>query len=697
MALNFNKNGLCKASCCFVFSTIFLQASKCWNNKLQSLPISILPQVVEKKLPLDGPAKGYAVADPDPGPDPSPKSHLDDGGGYQANHEFNPEFNLDTDPDFKANLDADPGYESGYESDTDSKANEHKHLKDVSTQQPSSLSDPRKDNVYFDFKSWMETMRERADRRRNIQWKLSGDELVREVGNNGSSNSLYASEDYIVQGLNIYRAAKRICALYGQGGIVFADKAREFIEYYYDCLDQPKSEDFWIDTIKKLNKAVVLHLQKRIFKKEDENSINAKLRLAENYVGLDDTHYNVTTIFSIDGKKFALEDKKWLKPTEKQQRAYRNKESEKWYLRLDPFEQKFIDVYQKKLTDGNHYIPTQLRSIPGCRNAYQKRVMAYDENNHPILLGGYYHSGSLASPIEWADKVTDFQMTQDNWEQVTNHCKDIEVISLNYNMNLLGFEQAREKKIVEDTQKVVGNDRFMNLSINGIGTCDNLDNQFNKLVNQAVAFYQPTHSNVCKYFNEERKKKSCFEKICSFAKKEDPTADRNKAIEEIGDLKDKNLFKQLAVLEAAAKKSQIWNNVKQTAYVTDNPNATLCANYIACKAVLGQAKDQAIASVLVFCKSGKDRTGLMSYLVDTNIIVMHGLLNVTDSLIAKELAHSGHYQGLAGINAGSPGRPGLKPVKGTTLSRDYSDQLFLKAAMSTNIPLGKEPVEEIDD
>ena len=647
------------------FLILFLQAFQLCTSKGTTPSTLIPPQTIDKELLLGEPITGntYFGSEPDDVPEFDAEFHLDTNPGDESDPESSYKTNK------KTGVDANSGYDTGYESDPELDKN----------------------NICFAFEPLMQSMLRAADDRRNIMCHISGDKLTRSVGSNSGNANLYTPEDYVVIALNIYRAAKMIFELYKipeNKSDNTSKKAYELMQYY-DEYGEKKSENSWIKTIKNINSKIVLYLKDMIFKDKSLDWINERLRLAENYVGLDDTHYNVTTTFTIAGKKFALEDKKWLKLTENQQQAYINRKSEKWYKRLELFEQKLIDHYWSKIVDGNHYIPTQLRNIPGCRNAYQKRIWTYDENNNPIVLGSYHHSGSIVSPIEWEDKATDFQISKDNWEQIKQYLKNAIKVSLNYNKNLPYFKQCQEKKIVQDTEKVVGSDQFMNISVNPIGTSSHVYEKYSKLVEYIVKRYKQHYPEVCKSFKDGLKDKRFFiEKLTSF--KENPRKYRNKKIEQIKDPKDKKFFELLVELEKYTTTSPIWNNLKQsTSLISGNPNATACAIYIALMAVLKQY-NKAIPSILFSCKSGKDRTGLISLLVDAYIILI-SCPKLTQDEIIKALICSGHFQLLAANNGGMPGRSGLKSVQSDEIPNSHERQLFSEAAKHTYIDLINNP------
>ncbi|MCT4697262.1 MSCRAMM family adhesin SdrC [Candidatus Cardinium sp. TP] len=323
---------------------LLLQASICSRKRFRPALTPISAATIYKKLRYKPLSSDHALE-----------------GSQQQIIDFNPDFDDDNDNhktfnpevdsngyneiDTDSNGDSNAGYDSGYDSDKDANKNTDKDAS--ATPKPKQLSssvpDLKKHNVILDFEHTIQKMRKEADASRSIHCKLSADRLIRTVEDGpNDQHSLYAAEDYVIQGLNIYRAAKKICALYGQDASPFEVKAHDFLCYYSDHLEKP--EAFWINKIKEINQGVVAYLYKKEFLHANVDAINNKLRIAENYVGLDDTHYNVTTTFKVAGKKFALEDKKWLTLTENQKQAYRNRQSEKWYKRLDPFEQKFIDA-----------------------------------------------------------------------------------------------------------------------------------------------------------------------------------------------------------------------------------------------------------------------------------------------------------------------------------------------------------------
>ncbi|WP_243018677.1 MULTISPECIES: inositol phosphate phosphatase SopB [Candidatus Cardinium] len=579
----------------------------------------------------------------------------------QLNHSTDGMDDMDNDPyNYKPNNNASYNYSGQYdkESDDESGYGSDQESNSRSTQTISPAPTSKGIDAGFSFKKEIEAMRNKADKRRNITWHLAGDKLERIVEKN--CNSLYALEDYFVIALNIYRAAEKICLLYGKNMPAIAKDARrllscynKFVPYHdYQKNAKEKEENDWIKAIKKINFEVVAFLKKHVFPTVSLEAINKKLRLAENYVGLEDTHYDVTTTFHIKDQTFALEDKKNFPLTEKQKEKIRNRASEHWFNRLEEFEKMLFNSYVDKFLDDQHYIPTQLRDIIGCRNAYRKNVWRYDQNNQKTLLGHYYHSGSLASPNPRKDDASikaDLEITQQNWEQVQQVARDIVWLSLNRNMggqDIPLLKKLSEKKIVEDTLQTVGYNQFMNFSINEVSTTPIFKHLVDKL---------PSHLPAS-----------------------DKNLDQNKAVE---DQKRKKYGTALTRLQEAAKQLNVTNLWKQNTNTSDNYFANLAANYALSEILLGEP-------VGISCKSGKDRTGMMSSWIDSKIIRAHyPSLDEKRSPVYESLAYTGHYQLLASINGGMPGRFGMKPVKKNAEAYSFSKPLFCKPATLTDIKL----------
>ncbi|WP_339044436.1 tyrosine-protein phosphatase [Cardinium endosymbiont of Tipula unca] len=230
---------------------------------------------------------------------------------------------------------------------------------------------------------------------------------------------------------------------------------------------------------------------------------------------------------------------------------------------------------------------------------------------------------------------------------------------------------------MEQTERIVGESSFMYLPISAVGalTSPKFKDHVNKLIKETVGFYNTTYPKLCESLNPDT----------LLENKEALQAQIN----DIKDLQDKAYFNRLSPLKQSAVSADWKNTYTQNKnIITDNYYANIATNYITCKTMLAERRGKSDASVLFSCKSGKDRTGVISYLVDGSIICANNpALNPTATY--KALACASHVQILASLNGGMPGRFGMKPVSLNQIARDAqtSGQLFPRTAHWTNIPL----------
>jgi hypothetical protein len=532
-------------------------------------------------------------------------------------------------------------------------------------------------NAPFDFVHAIENLRKEADRKRGIDWSMKGDVLTRDATK--LHGVVYASEDYAVQIMSMYRAASRLCELYGICDSGFGKMAKEFMFRFEDHLYyRSEPEYFWIGEVKRINKATIHHLQK-VFPEINQKALNKNIRLVENYAGMEDRHYNITTHFKAGGKHFALQDNKWLKLTKAQRSDFEHRKSKKWYQSLPELEQKLVDRYLEKFLDDTHYFPTQIRNLPGCRNAYQKRVLAYDPNENPTVLGTYAHLGTLASFVD--DQSTSEQILRANWEQIGAHVdptEPLKVVCLNHKKDIKPIGYVGEKQIVEQTQSIVGDAAFTCFPINLIGTFTTpvLKKPVQELLNETATTYAVQYPEMTQLLMQEYAGQQY--KI-----------DFQKKLAEIQNPNDRLFFSSLYPLKKASERSDFNNKVTHNLEVDKNYYADLAANYVACIARLDAVKGRSGAGVAISCKSGKDRTGYVSFLTDTKLIESHLVGKTDTSSIHDALTRTGHIQLLASLNGGMPGRFGIKG-KGIKKSRvnDWSHEaLFRPSASLTGLPV----------
>ena len=499
----------------------------------------------------------------------------------------------------------------------------------------------------FDFKKEIEAMREAADKKRGITWTLTGDNLLRDATQ--STGSVYASQEYVVQIISICRAATRMCELYEkeEQGKKFESIAQDCIrQYQQDPRCAARDEQAWFNQVEHTNKFIVGLLQ-GIFPEKSCTALSKELRIIENYAGLEDTHYNVTTISNLIGQKFNLEDKKWLKLTDAQKAAFIGRKTLPWYTNLSELEQRLVDHYLDKFLDDNHCIPTQIRNLPGCRNAYQTRLLACDEKGNSVPLTQYAHLATL-SALNTEREISD-AICAANWDQLCQHVSDpkaLKFICLNHNQDAAVFRYVGEKQIIEQTKRVMGEDAFTCFPINHMGRL-------------LTPVFKP---QVYELYKEGK-----------LFKAEDP---------ESAPFREK-----LDALKAVADSSDGINKIKHN-MPSENLYAEASSDYIFCKSFLNRKQKKEGITEVVSCKSGKDRTGYISFLSDAKLIKAHLRDLATEEDVQNVLATTAHVQFLAGANGGMPGRFGLKCKglkTGSITSKFAHNLLFCQSALSTSI------------
>ncbi|MBX9890390.1 MAG: hypothetical protein K2X94_03920 [Amoebophilaceae bacterium] len=514
-----------------------------------------------------------------------------------------------------------------------------------------------KQEASFKFEAAIEDMLKAADQKRGITWMLDKKgNLLRDATH--STGKVYASQDYVVQILSICRAATRMCELYHKEEKLvkpFEKIANFFIKQHQNKPEYAaRDEKAWVKEVKGINRTIVDLLHK-IFPEKSQDDLNNELRIIENYAGLEDTHYDITTTVKIEGEKFDIEDKKWLKLTTEQQEEFTNRQAKFWYKNLTDLERRLVDRYEKELTDNNHYIPTQIRNLPGCRNAYKKSIWAYDQEKRKVRLGRYGHTATLSAfkthPAD-SDKIC-----KQNWDQLCKHAstkRALNFICLNHNQCSGPFGLSAEKKIVEQTKKVVNDadaNNFIGLPINYAGTF-------------SEAVFTPQFLNL-------------YKECRPILKDTDP--------------KQSFFEEKLLELKEMADCTPGLSRIKYT-ISRENLYAEAGANYIACRSFLNSQHDDDGITEVVSCKSGKDRTGFVSLLSDAKLIEAYLRANAmgdkaTEKAIKKALAGSGHVQLLAALNGGMAGKFGLKGyMNRQNTDNDVNDLLFCKSALLTSIP-----------
>lgn len=493
----------------------------------------------------------------------------------------------------------------------------------------------------FPFTTTIQSLRQDADARRDITWNIQGDTLYRHV--NKLSTDMFAPEDYMVYILNLCRSAKILCELYDNKTDAFDRLAQVYMKEYANHLKTctSKHETTIYKIAKDSHKDILDVLERHL---PYIKHLNKHLKLASNYAGLDDQHLNIVTDFKINNNLFTLKDEKSAPLTPEQRDHFIHRKKEAWYLDLSDLEQRLIERYVDKILDNQHYIPTQLRNLPGCRNAYKKSLLVEDPKMGSKTLAQYIHSGTLWS----SNPVSRHKFAEESLKQLQQGnaaSSDLIIMILNHDAKLKGHFTKTERQIVKTMQSVVNPEYYMCWPINKMGTSASpaFREPTQKMLSAISQCFEATKDTLC-HSNQGRDKPSKFNRYF---------------FQCVNELKAA-LGRTDAQLQAQQQFGQRMG-ANHTS-ITSNFYADLASNIVFCKSYLNQQHCTKYPPIAVNCKSGKDRTGYISLLSDSKIIQNY-LQNQNDNIslkqVASDIASTGHIQLLAGLNGGTPGKFGI--------------------------------------
>lgn len=419
-----------------------------------------------------------------------------------------------------------------------------------------------------------------------------------------------------------------------------------------------------------------------------------KLNIAKNYQNFNDTHNDFATIKNIEfnGKTHTvIESEVGLRElTDQQKKEYKNMESSKWFTALEPFEQDLVRKYKPQITGGSYTIPTELRRIPGIRNAFLKTTAIYEENQ-VVPLADSLHAGNVVSSSK--DKNSRQDITDHNLEQIRKHFPDNTIL----NVNTLTTALKADEKIINDqlnnrTDKT--NVTFTNTPFNGFRILKSL-NTHQPIIDRVheVAKILEENSVIKNYLTEPTgfidrwifKARTFFSRTStSFEKAKD-------AIENLSE----NI--KLIVLTAVELKQNL-NNADNFFYrffnrrklnlnllITENINkldnkitAIDIPSQLNPKEVDHSAPKNALPGInikhvinLITCKSGIDRTGYAEHYISAKAITDHMKYDVKE--VIEQLSHGNHTASITGTSfagGASLGADGIKPSTAASMPEE---------------------------
>lgn len=428
-------------------------------------------------------------------------------------------------------------------------------------------------------------------------------------------------ESYMLQYLNLINAAQDIVDIELYLSIKKFDletKLKEKANQFYHLINSSE-----VQTKEEQKQALEVGIEELSSFLEDNNIKDAfkKLNIAKDFQNFKHNHYNIATISSIRSESGqnvrVVEMEAGMRKMSKEQKIeFDNLDIRPWYSKLSKIEKELVTQYKKKITSDNYTLPTQLRQIPGAKNAFEKMTAVVETNNKgPVVnvIHSCKHSGTTAS-LSY-DKKYQLELTKQNARQLQGYLNKDSTLLLNTlnSMPIVGvFGIKQDKSITSELQKLnkqVEGVKWINTAFNGVrrfgssSKTNDIKNILNDITELAIRNSQLIIDDQDKKkINNIMKPKGFFGRLMRNSKKEKEFINDiigldenvksilNSAIE-IRNLSEKANSFQLSTkknnsLELTTKLSELLNKAKE-----NNSGAPLYEQ-------------------IIQCASGKNRTGL---------------------------------------------------------------------------------------
>lgn len=439
-----------------------------------------------------------------------------------------------------------------------------------------------------------------------------------------------------------------------------------------------------------------------------------KLNFAKEVSNFKDDHRHITTLTTAKGKDgtehTVIESEVMLNGlTDKQQKMYQHIADSKdnpdkkppegvtrndmlWYDKMPEYKKELMQEVAGEVAKGNKIIPTQLLSdAVGIRNGYQK-VTAIESkgDKEPQILGTQMHSGAPATKIKFNDQANltkeqqkqfQSQIVQDNIEQLRSYNVPGQKLNL-HNLTSKTPLDARGEGFIanqlKEAKSALNNDKSGKSKKSVIGVVASPINKWRAFGGgRDQKEFNDILKNVAKdlesaNISDDNKQK--LEVVATYLKEDSHSKSRrNSATEAISNLKGTELEKLAPILKEAVEAKHA---IKSGSVFTHSQNINL---EIASKmGVIRNQIDQidqnsssirfentkkSMPRSVDFCKSGKDRTGLLE-LEKTHRLVSNHLGIDPESKTARgnklNQAAGGHTQEMAGVQGGTTGCHSIK-------------------------------------
>jgi len=366
--------------------------------------------------------------------------------------------------------------------------------------------------------------------------------------------------------------------------------------------------------------------------------VHKKLEVMRECQNLNDKHAAIVTISSVGGKT-VFEGEVPLKGlTEEQKSYYTGLNNQSWFKAMEPWEQKLCTRYAPIIAEGNHVISTQLRKIPGLRNAFEK-ITGIAENNEIEVLHTSKHAGATACLS--SDKDMRQTLSDANARQAKEWVDKDRVLHCNTfnsaNIGLAGDIEFADRN--QASMKTIGgkntNTAFNILKVFGAsnrytGVKDTLNALADKCPNEEIASHLRPRSRLKRLFGIDK-----------------PKGDLDQLLKNVSEER-REIYKKAIDLRSTLDKADV------PLRIGDPENRSLALstklNFLAQS--LSKVESFGIKEdMLNMCASGKDRTGLAEH--DQSAQIISQKLGIDIKEVDKQLLASGHTaQQAGGIYAG---------------------------------------------
>jgi hypothetical protein len=448
----------------------------------------------------------------------------------------------------------------------------------------------------------------------------------------------------------------------------------------------------------------------------DHKALTKDLEYAKEFAQFDTPHYHVSTISRVKDKdnqdRYVVESEvmqlglspKLRTQFEKIRDIREGKTDVDWFDQLDPVKQGLIRRYAGVIIEGKHVIPTQLIDlVPGMRNAYEKVTSVSRGTGAELALDVVAESKHSGTPT-FHGKGDRLQASMDTVEQMQGFVVEgngLGLTSLNSSGDLFSTDPAIIKLSEKVASRMGGSGVSLVITPMNSRRVISKDTS-NERYNQALAEVAKVadHAKLPAVADFLRNGNSLFNKRAKKAQREldeaskDGTlspkiiADLRTAVEaKQSILRKPNIFQRVSKLIRSAFKGRPEANenlelAARMGLIGYSMNRGNLSQHIQKENITGVDLSK-IPEYVPYCKSGKDRTGLLEFR-SSNIAVARNLGIDPDSemgrAIASRMAAAAHTATMSSFQGGSRGCYGILTSNERHIPREYPELLTDVAA-----------------